>query len=265
VTASLFAALAPRGARAQGDSIRPPAIVTRGDLGWLALTAGVATLAQRADADVRREVRGGASQANGSLAALADLGNAWGQPSVVVIGAALWGGGLYAKNETVAAVGLRALEAITVSSVVTKVLKGTFGRARPRVSPTDPWDVELGRGFRSGGGDYESFPSGHSTAAFAFAAAVTSEVSRRAPQHARLVGITTYAMATGTAYARMYRDAHWLSDVTMGAGIGIVGGLAVTRWHATRPGNRVDAILLRPVLAPAGAAGTNVGVSITWR
>ena len=245
---------------------RPAPIVTAGDLGWLALTVGVATVAQRADAAARREVRGASAQASGTLNALADIGNGWGDPSVVVVGVALWGGGLYARNETVAAVGLRAIEAITVSSVVTKLLKGAFGRARPRVSPTDPWDVKFGRGFDSN--DFESFPSGHSTAAFAFAAAVTSEVAHRAPQHARLVGVATYTLAAGTAYARMYRDAHWLSDVTMGAGIGIVGGLAVTRWHATRPGNRPDAILLkpalRPIIAPAPMGGTNVGVSYTW-
>lgn len=263
---------APVGAQASAtDSTRivarPAPIVTAGDLGWLALTAGVATVAQRADAAVRREVRGASAQANGTLDALADIGNGWGDPSVVLVGAALWGGGLYARNETVAAVGLRAIEAITVSSVVTKLLKGAFGRARPRVSPTDPWDVEFGRGFDSN--DFESFPSGHSTAAFAFAAAVTSEVAHRAPQHARLVGVATYTLAVGTAYARMHRDAHWLSDVTMGAGIGIVSGLAVTRWHATRPGNRPDAILLkpalRPLVAPGPMGGTKVGVSVTWR
>ena len=263
--AALLAALAPGVAGAQADSTRPPAVVTRGDLGWLALTAGVAALAQRGDAAVRREVRGAEAQESGALGALADVGNSWGQPGVVLVGAAMWGGGLYARNATVATVGLRALESITVSSVVTKVLKGTFGRARPRVSPTDAWDVELGRGFRSGRGDYESFPSGHSTAAFAFAAAVTSEVVRRAPRHARLVGATTFTMAAFTAYARMHRDAHWLSDVAMGAGIGTVSGWAVTRWHATRPENRVDRILLEPMLTRSLSGTTHVGVTLSWR
>lgn len=240
-------------------------MVTRGDLGWLALTAGVAAIAQRGDASVRREVRGAGVQGSGALGVLADAGNAWGQPGVVLAGAAIWGGGLYARNETVATVGLRALEAITVSGVVTKVLKGTFGRARPRVSPADAWNVELGRGFGSGMGDYESFPSGHSTAAFAFAAAVTSEVSRRTTRHARLVGAATFTMAAATAYARMHRDAHWLSDVTMGAGIGTVSGWAVTRWHATRPDNALDRILLEPMLTRSLNGATHLGVTVSWR
>lgn len=273
LAATIAGALAPAASGAQATATdstriipRPVPIVTSGDLGWLALTAGVATVAQRGDASARRAAQGASAQASSTLGALADVGNGWGQPGVVLAGAALWGGGLYARNEAVAAVGLRAIEAITVSGVVTKLVKGAFGRARPRVSPTDTWDVKFGRGFDSN--DFESFPSGHSTAAFAFAAAVTSEVAHRAPQHARLVGVATYTMAVGSAYARMHRDAHWLSDVTMGAGIGIVSGLTVTRWHTTRPGNRVDAILLKPALrphiAPAPMGGTNVGISFTW-
>ena len=72
-------------------------------------------------------------------------------------------------------------------------------------------------------------------------------------------------MAAVTAYARMHRDAHWLSDVTMGAGIGTVSGWAVTRWHATRPENRVDRILLEPMLTRSLSGTTHVGVTLSWR
>jgi membrane-associated phospholipid phosphatase len=262
---------------AQGDSTPPPPVVTRADLGWLALAGGLAALAQRTDLTVRNEVQRAGAQGSDALGLLADGANFWGQPGVVITGAALWGGGLLARHETSAAVGLRAIEAITVSGVVTKLLKGTFGRARPRVSPTDAWDVELGRGFGGPDSDYEALPSGHSTAAFAFASAVTHEVARRAPEHARTVAVASYAMAAATAYARLHRDAHWLSDVTLGAGIGIVSGTVVTRWHAARPGNRVDGLLLRPVLAPAPRSAfaaalpvempraTMIGLSLAWR
>ena len=262
-------AVVPRGIAAQIDSVHPAPVVTRRDLGGLALGAGLAWVAHQADASVRREVRSAAWQDRAALGTLADIGNGWGDPTVVVLGLGMWGGGLYKHNRTVAATGLRAVEAITVSSTITALAKGAIGRARPRVSPTDPWDVEFGRGFRSSAGDYASMPSGHSTAAFAFAAAVTSEVARRAPARARLVGITTFGLATATAYARLYRDAHWLSDVTMGAAIGTVSGFAVTRWHATRPGNRVDAILLRGTLTPFVSAAprgrTIVGATVSWR
>ena len=93
---------------------------------------------------------------------------------------------------------------------------------------------------------------------------MTSEVARRAPEHARWVGITTYSLAVTTAYARMHDDRHWLSDVTVGAGIGTVTAWAITRWHATRPDNPIDRILLRPVVA-ASPLETRVGVSVQWR
>lgn len=141
----------------------------------------------------------------------------------------------------------------------------TRGRARPRVNPTDAWDVEFGRGWDN---DHESFPSGHSTAAFAFAAAVTSETMRRAPAHGTIVGASTFALAGVTAYARMHSDAHWLSDVTMGAAIGMASGWAVTRWHATRPGNRLDAALLPRRVSPFVMQGpqgrTLVGATLAW-
>jgi membrane-associated phospholipid phosphatase len=246
--------------------VTPAPWVTRGDLLVIGAGAGLAFLAQKADLSVRREVRSAGWQENGALEALEVVGDRWGGSAAVVTGLGLWGGGLWARNETVAAVGLRGLEAITVSGVITKVLKAGFGRARPRTDSLDAWNVEFGRGWDN---DHEAFPSGHSTAAFAFAAAVTSEVARRAPEQRWIVGASTFALGGVTAYARMHANAHWLSDVTMGAAIGMASGWAVTRWHATRPDNRVDALLLRRRAAPfvmrAPDGRMLVGATLPWR
>lgn len=248
------------------SSVTPAPWVTRGDLFVIGAGAGLAFLAQKADLSVRREVRSAGWQENGALEALEVVGDHWGGSAAVVTGLGLWGGGLWARNETVAAVGLRGLEAITVSGVITKVLKAGFGRARPRTDSLDAWNVEFGRGWDN---DHEAFPSGHSTAAFAFAAAVTSEVARRAPERQWIVGASTFALGGVTAYARMHANAHWLSDVTMGAAIGMASGWAVTRWHATRPGNRVDALLLRRAASPfvmrAPDGRMLVGATFAWR
>lgn len=251
------------GASAQAPGavdVAPAPIVTRRDLVWLVVGSGVTILAQRADLDVRRQVRSAGTQDNGGLDALARVGNVWGQPLALLGGMGLWVGGRVGQRPTLAASGLRAVEAIGVSGVLGKVAKGAFGRARPRVNGTDAWDVDPGRGFSLSDGDYESLPSGHTTAAFAFAAAVTSEVRHRAPQHARWVGIASFSVAAATAYARVHDDAHWLSDVAAGATLGATTGWAVTRWHRTRPGNRVDRLLLGA--GPEGAA--LIGVSLPW-
>jgi hypothetical protein len=55
----------------------------------------------------------------------------------------------------------------------------------------------------------------------------------------------------------------------MGAAIGMASGWAVTRWHATRPGNRVDEIFLgralSPIITRSPHGGTLVGASVAWR
>lgn len=254
--------------RAQADSVRPPAVVTAGDVARVGVFTGLALLAYPVDDDLRTSVRGVGPQQDRVLDGMAEFGYAYGGPGVIGLGLALWGGGSIARKSTVAASGLRALEAIAVSGTITAALKGVFGRARPRVSPDDKSDFKFGRGFRSGiesDGDFSSLPSGHSTVSFAFAAAVTSEVAFRAPEHVRTVAVLTYGAAAVTAWSRMHMDAHWLSDVTLGAGIGMVSGWAVTRWHRTRPDNRIDRWLLRPVLASGVDGSARMGVCLCPR
>ena len=246
--------------RGQGDTLRPAPVVTMRDAGVLLLGAGVSVLAQRADLTVMREVRSARWQDNGMLDAVDAVGNPWGAPGVMVLGAGMWIGGRYGKRPVLAVTGLRAVEAIAISGFVTQTLKGTIGRARPRVNPDDAWDVEFWRGYYESDGDYQSMPSGHTTAAFAFASAVTSELLMRDAPRARTVGVITFTLAAATGYARLHSNAHWLSDVTMGATIGTVTGWAVTRWHATRPDNRFDHLLLG-----ADRNGALVGASIAWR
>jgi membrane-associated phospholipid phosphatase len=263
---SLSPAGSPLPAQADSAATRPPAAVTRGDVLRLGAAGALAALAYAADEPVRDAVRGAGPQANGPLRTIADVTDVYGQGGAVGLAAAAWGAGLVAREPVLAAAGLRALEAITVSGVVTKVIKGVAGRARPRVAPHRHDDFDLGRGFGVIDGDYESLPSGHATVAFAFAAAVTGEVARRAPARARLVGVTTHTLAALTAYSRVHVDAHWLSDITLGAGVGLVSGWAVTRWHATRPGNWVDRTLLRgepagPQTAGRGAVRLDVSLA----
>lgn len=238
--------------------------------GWpevkgFAATFALGGVAYLGDQALRDAVRASGPQGSSALDGVAAYGNAFGEPGVVVAGALLYGGGLLAKRPVVASAGFRALEAIAVSGVVTSSLKGVLGRARPAVAPDAPDDWQFARGIRVRGGDYQSMPSGHSTAAFAFATAVTLEVRRRAPQHARWVGALSYGSALGTAYARMHDDRHWLSDVTVGAGIGVVTAMAIDRWHATRRDDPIDGFFLRPVIAASPRGGALLGVSIPTR
>jgi hypothetical protein len=72
--------------------------------------------------------------------------------------------------------------------------------------------------MRPDSSDRFSFPSGHTTEAFANAEFLRLEYRGQSPWY----GIAGYAAAATTGYLRMYHDKHWLNDVLAGAGIGIL-------------------------------------------
>ena len=100
------------------------------------------------------------------------------------------------------------LEAAAFSGAAAYTLKRLAGRERPYVT-ADSGDW---------GGDGESFPSVHATAAFAIGTVLAESGNDRHRWLRRALG---YGLAVGTAYARMDHDAHWLSDTVAGAGLGI--------------------------------------------
>nr|WP_245891740.1 phosphatase PAP2 family protein [Flavobacterium faecale] len=71
---------------------------------------------------------------------------------------------------------------------------------------------------RPDGSSYNSFPSGHTATAFVGAEFLWQEYKDVSVWY----GISGYIVAAGTGAFRIYNNRHWLTDVTMGAGIGIL-------------------------------------------
>jgi membrane-associated phospholipid phosphatase len=91
-----------------------------------------------------------------------------------------------------------------------------------------------------------SFPSGHTSTTFATATVLQRHLGWKA-------GAPAYALAGYVAASRIQSEKHFLSDVALGAALGIVGGRTVTI-------GRGDArFAVAPTAAPGGA-----GVSFTW-
>lgn len=229
-----------RGQAAEGS---PPAAVVRwSDARRVGATALAAAAVMPADRWMQRTMQRAWVQESPLLAHSADAFNAFGSPGVVIGSAALYAAGWASGRRDVARLGLRTGEAIIASGVVTGALKGMAGRARPYASPQRPGDWRLFSGTRDGA--RQSFPSGHTTAAFAFASAMHRELRVSHPQTASWAGPALYAAAALTGLARLHADRHWASDVVMGAGIGTVTGLVVARFHADRPSHWIDRRLL---------------------
>ncbi|HEX8672908.1 MAG TPA: phosphatase PAP2 family protein [Longimicrobium sp.] len=159
-------------------------------------------------------------------------------PGTLVGGGAFYLVGRARGDETMSGVALHGVESVVATNVVTYVVKGVAGRARPYMDERNSQDFQLFRGF--GNRDYQSFPSGHTASAFAMAAALTSETAARHPHSRYVVGGVLYTLATLTGTSRIFDDKHWASDVVAGAAIGTLTGLTVVRYSHVHPDNYVD-------------------------
>ncbi|HEX7939593.1 MAG TPA: phosphatase PAP2 family protein [Gemmatimonadaceae bacterium] len=257
-------ALAPaRAARAQDTLSR--VLVRRSEAVPFFALGVVAVAIMPADQRITTWIRGFGPTT--TLTHASDVFNFVGDPGTVVASAGIWAVGAVGHNRRIADAGLHIGESVVTSGIVTGVIKVLAGRARPYVSSdTNARDFQFMRGRK--GGDYQSFPSGHSTAAFAFAAALSAE----AGSQRRWVAPVSYSAATLVALARMYTDKHWASDVIFGAGIGITSAKATVRFNHARPGNWVDKMFLPSAdnaafhlsVWPSADGRTNVGLSRVW-
>jgi membrane-associated phospholipid phosphatase len=199
------------------------AIPTRENLliaGFGGLAAG---MAYNADGFATRSLSGSARM--GTVLSSGDtLGSAAAQMAGAIATQVI---GRAAGSPKVSAIGGDLVRAQIVSQAVTQGIKLSVGRTRPD-------------------GTEFSFPSGHTASSFATASVLQRHLGWKA-------GVPAYALATYVAASRVQVQRHFLSDVTMGAAIGIIAGRAVTV-------GRGDA---RFALAPSAVPG-GAGVNFTW-
>ena len=227
-------------------------LFTKRDLFVAAGFAGVTVLLTPLDRRAAEGIQDSATQANRFFHNAATGFRFMGSPGPVIIGGSLYAAGRLGHWKRIADLGLHGTEALYVGALTAEIIKDVVGRARPYATgDTNSRDFSFLRGFRKGNA-YKSFPSGHSTAAFAAAAAVTAETSRWWPTSTWYVAPVMYGGATMVGLSRMYNNAHWASDVAMGAAIGTFSGIKVVRYHHSHPNNRIDRWLLGATIVPEG-------------
>jgi hypothetical protein len=185
-----------------------------------------------------------------------------GQPIPQIVGVSMYAVGRLTHHRRIAQLGLHGTEAFLTANVITTGTKFLAGRARPRKAGVDnPHDYKFGRGFS--GADYQSFPSGHATTAFAVASAVTAETSHWWPRGVWVVGPVMYGGASMVGVSRMFNNAHWASDVVFGAAIGTFSGIKVVRYNYRHPKNKLERTLLAMKTVPGLDGSAIIGWTIS--
>jgi len=256
VSTIMLLACAGATAGAQRADTASPPLWTSTDT-WLAVGLGVGVAAAMPFDEKVAAWSQSPSQENHASSGAVKFFNGYGGYGVLVVSVGTYGVARIAGSRPWSTIGLRATESIALSGIATWFLKGVIGRQRPYVNIDDSHNYQFGKGF--GNDAYGSMPSGHTTAAFAFAASVTDEVHEFYPKQTWWVATLTYGSATAVGFARIYSNAHWTSDVIGGAAVGTLSGLLVSRWHRLHPKNKLDEWLL-----PKTITAANGGAGLLW-
>jgi membrane-associated phospholipid phosphatase len=167
----------------------------------------------------------------GAFGQFLDFSNHFGGPNMNLPVAALFVVSLGTRNQRFQDAAFTSLQSMLYAGAISYGLKYAFGRSRP-------YD-EAGPGqFRPFSGR-TSFPSGHTTTAFAV---LTPWVL----YYPHPVTYGLFGVATGTAMARLARDKHWLSDVVAGGMLGYLTAYWLTRQHQ----GRTARLHITPSLSP---------------
>lgn len=121
------------------------------------------------------------------------------------------------------------LKAWAGAGVWTYALKTVAGRKRPGTSQ-----------------NRQSWPSGHTSTAFATASSLHFAYGWK-------VGVPSYIVASGVALSRLADDKHWFSDTLAGAGVGVWMGYAYAAFTEISPNDRPVSVSQGGLLPPSAS------------
>jgi membrane-associated phospholipid phosphatase len=120
--------------------------------------------------------------------------------------------GLMSRNPKLQRTGLLVVSSLMLNDLVTSKLKKEFQRRRP-----DEANHNFYFEGAEGGRHYASFPSAHTSTAFAFATSVATVFHDH-----KWVPPVAYSAAALVGLSRIHDNKHWTTDVLAGATVGFV-------------------------------------------
>lgn len=160
--------------------------------------------------------------------------NEIGSPKGTILAVAAFGTTLLTRNTRLQDAAFTSLQSVLLAGGMSYALKYSLGRARP-------YQGSDGDEFAPYSGN-TSFPSGHTTAAFAL---VTPWVY----YYPSPFTYALFGVATGTAVARVAKQRHWPTDVGAGAALGFLTARFLSKRHLATG----DHLSIQPVASGQGA------------
>lgn len=171
--------------------------------------------------------------------ALGDFADTLGQPIVLTpLAGALYGFGRLAHDGRFRDATYDIGEVFLVTAIWTTAIKYPTHRRRPNAA------------------NYLSFPSGHTSNAFAWATVAAHHYGWK-------LGVPSYLLAGAIGVGRMEKNAHWLTDVLAGATLGILVGRTVVRRDGEPVQPRGTTLSIQPSRALDGT-GTGLAVAVSF-
>jgi undecaprenyl-diphosphatase len=156
-------------------------------------------------------------------------------------------GGYLLQRFALKRAGWETLLAHAVAGAISTLLKHLVGRGRPKFMHGDHSEF-----LPFGGSGWDSFPSGHATATFA----VATVLAVRFPKVRWLMILIAMAIAV----SRVFRGAHFLTDIVAGAVLGVfIGAIVAHPWKDRRSSFTSALFTVTPPLAGLLAVMSAIG------
>jgi membrane-associated phospholipid phosphatase len=189
------------------------------DLLKLGLIGGATALAAQADRPVRTAVIKNPGYGSTIPILIGGTWGGWFPTPILALGFGLHG--WQDNNSATKKVSFEIMQAVLYAELAKSVFTVSVGRARPYMNKGNA----AFRPFTLLDRNYQSFPGGHATAAFALSTILAGNTS------SVLLKILAFTPAGLTALARTYQEAHWTSDEVFGAAIGLFTASWVLKLH----------------------------------